>query len=196
MKLWIGASGFPYSEWKGSYSEDLPTAKMLPFYAERFATRTEINYTFHRIPARENDRELENANARRISVRSEGSAENHSLVQAARLFRFTRILLQSHHRSWRPTRPGAVSASADLQKRCGRAEFIPARGTSGYARSVEFRHESWFDDEIFELLKSRNIALCIADTDTIASSEENNRRLWLSSTSSRRLRGIRCRALD
>jgi len=34
--------------------------------------------------------------------------------------------------------------------------------------AFEFRHESWFDDEIFELLKLRNIALCIADTDTLA----------------------------
>jgi uncharacterized protein YecE (DUF72 family) len=30
--------------------------------------------------------------------------------------------------------------------------------------AFEFRHDSWFDDEIFDLLKSRNIALCIADT--------------------------------
>ena len=51
MNLWIGTSGFEYAEWKGNfYPEALPTAKMLPFYAERFAT-TEINYTFHRIPA-------------------------------------------------------------------------------------------------------------------------------------------------
>src|SRR5438046_10459007 len=51
MKFWIGTSGFQYAEWKGNfYSEDLPAAKMLPFYAERFST-TEINYTFHRIPA-------------------------------------------------------------------------------------------------------------------------------------------------
>jgi uncharacterized protein YecE (DUF72 family) len=34
--------------------------------------------------------------------------------------------------------------------------------------AFEFRHESWFEDEIFGILKSRNIALCIADTDTIA----------------------------
>jgi uncharacterized protein YecE (DUF72 family) len=34
--------------------------------------------------------------------------------------------------------------------------------------AFEFRNESWFDDEIFDLLKSRNVALCIADTDTIA----------------------------
>src|SRR5437016_8470305 len=51
MSTWIGTSGFQYAEWKGNfYPEDLSTAKMLPFYAERFST-TEINYTFHRIPA-------------------------------------------------------------------------------------------------------------------------------------------------
>src|ERR1700730_12570406 len=51
MNSRIGTSGFQYAEWKGNfYPEDLPTAKMLPFYAERFST-TETNYTFHRIPA-------------------------------------------------------------------------------------------------------------------------------------------------
>src|SRR6266700_1205494 len=51
MNTWIGTSGFQYAEWKGNfYPEDLPASKMLPFYAERFST-TEINYTFHRIPA-------------------------------------------------------------------------------------------------------------------------------------------------
>jgi uncharacterized protein YecE (DUF72 family) len=34
--------------------------------------------------------------------------------------------------------------------------------------AFEFRHDSWFDDEIFGLLKSRNVALCIADTDDLA----------------------------
>src|SRR5213080_3174001 len=51
VNFWIGTSGFQYAEWKGNfYPEDLPASKMLPFYAERFST-TEINYTFHRVPA-------------------------------------------------------------------------------------------------------------------------------------------------
>jgi Protein of unknown function DUF72 len=127
MKVWIGTSGFQYSEWKGNfYPEDLAAAKMLPFYAERFST-TEINYTFHRIPAQKT---IENWKAQT----PEGAAENHPLVEAARLFRHPRILLQNHYRSRRATWPRTVSASADLQKSCGRAEFIPAR-ISRYARS-------------------------------------------------------------
>ncbi len=31
--------------------------------------------------------------------------------------------------------------------------------------AFEFRHESWFDEEVFELLRVRNFALCVADTD-------------------------------
>ena len=51
MTTWIGTSGFQYVEWKGNfYPEDLPTSKMLPYFAERLST-TEINYTFHRIPS-------------------------------------------------------------------------------------------------------------------------------------------------
>src|SRR6202163_1464761 len=48
--IWIGTSGYNYPEWKGHfYPADLPTTRMLPYYAERFAT-VEINYTFYRMP--------------------------------------------------------------------------------------------------------------------------------------------------
>ena len=45
MKFWIGTSGFQYPEWKGTfYPEDLSTAKMLPFYAERFPTTENFGF--------------------------------------------------------------------------------------------------------------------------------------------------------
>jgi uncharacterized protein YecE (DUF72 family) len=33
--------------------------------------------------------------------------------------------------------------------------------------AFEFRHESWFNDEIFSVLKSRNVALCVADSEKL-----------------------------
>lgn len=46
----VGTSGYNYPAWRGSfYPARLPAARMLPFYAERFAT-VEINYTFYRMP--------------------------------------------------------------------------------------------------------------------------------------------------
>ena len=51
MAIWVGTSGYNYPEWRGSfYPHKLPAAKMLPYYAERFAT-VEINNTFYRMPS-------------------------------------------------------------------------------------------------------------------------------------------------
>src|SRR4030095_976693 len=50
MGWWVGTSGYAYPEWRGSfYPEKMQTAKMLPYYAERFPT-VEINNTFYRMP--------------------------------------------------------------------------------------------------------------------------------------------------
>jgi uncharacterized protein YecE (DUF72 family) len=35
----------------------------------------------------------------------------------------------------------------------------------GVRLAVEFRHASWFDDEVYDLLRARNAALCVADTE-------------------------------
>ena len=50
MAVIVGTSGYSYKEWKGTfYPADLPAAKMLPFYAQHFAS-VEINNTFYRMP--------------------------------------------------------------------------------------------------------------------------------------------------
>ena len=167
MKIWIGTSGFQYSEWKGSfYPEDLATAKMLPFYAERFGT-TEINYTFRRIPAQKT---IENWKA-----------------QTLEKFRFAlkapqKITHWSKLRDCTDTLEYFLKIAAGLGERLGPVLFqLPPsfqkevdvlssflRELPSIRAAFEFRHHSWFDEEIFDLLRSRNIALCIADTDTIA----------------------------
>ena len=167
MNFWIGTSGFQYTEWKGNfYPEDLPTAKMLPFYAERFAT-TEINYTFHRIPA---PKTIQNWKG-----------------QTPEKFRFAlkapqKITHWAKLRDCSDTLEYFCKVVTDLSDRLGPVLFqLPPtfkkdtdvfssflRELPSMRAAFEFRNESWFDDEIFDLLKSRNVALCIADTDTIA----------------------------
>ena len=166
MKSWIGTSGFQYSEWKGNfYPEDLPAAKMLPFYAQQFST-TEINYTFHRIPAPktiENWKQLTPDNFR------------FSLKAPQKITHWSKL------RDCADTHDYFCKVISGLGERLGPVLFqLPptfkkdADVLSSFLRELpstraafEFRHESWFNDEIYELLKSRNIALCIADTETI-----------------------------
>jgi len=166
MKSWIGTSGFQYSEWKGNfYPEDLPAAKMLPFYAEQFST-TEINYTFHRIPAPktiENWKQLTQDNFR-FSLKAPQKITHWSKLRdcADTLDYFCKVISGLGERLG-PVLfqlPPTFKKDADVL-----SSFL--RELPSTRAAFEFRHESWFNDEIYELLRSRNIALCIADTETI-----------------------------
>jgi uncharacterized protein YecE (DUF72 family) len=161
---WIGTSGYNYPEWKGSfYPEKIPAAKMLPFYAEHFTT-VEINYTFYRMP---NEKILAGWAA-----------------QTPPTFRFTlkaprRITHDARLRDVGELVRGFCSVAATLGDRLGALLFqlppnlkrdlplfdafldtLPPKVVAAF----EFRHDSWHDDGVYERLRARNLALCIADT--------------------------------
>jgi len=167
VKFWIGTSGFQYAEWKGNfYPEDLPAAKMLPFYAERLAT-TEINYTFHRIPA-----------AKTIDNWKQLTPEKfRSSLKAPQIItRFAKL------RDCADTPRYSYDVVSALEAKLGPVLFqLPpnfkkdtfvlgdfVNGLPGGIRAAfEFRHESWFDEEVFDLLKATKTALCIADSEKL-----------------------------
>jgi uncharacterized protein YecE (DUF72 family) len=166
MKVWIGTSGFQYAEWKGNfYPEDLPASKMLPFYAERLST-TEVNYTFHRIPA---PKTIDNWKAQtpeefRFALKAPQKITHWSKLRdcAGTLEYFCKVVTGLAERQG----PVLFQLPPNFKKD---ADVLTSflRELPSIPAAFEFRHESWFDDEIFDLLKSRNIALCIADTDAI-----------------------------
>jgi uncharacterized protein YecE (DUF72 family) len=164
MNTWIGTSGFQYTEWKGNfYPEDLPAAKMLPFYSERLNT-TEINYTFHRIPS-----------AKTIDNWKQLTPEK---------FRFA-LKAPQKITHWMKLRDCAdtlryfcdtVSALGEklgpilfqLPPNFKKDTFILADFVNSLpnelAAAFEFRHESWFADDVWEIFKSGNVALCLNET--------------------------------
>jgi uncharacterized protein YecE (DUF72 family) len=168
MNFWIGTSGFQYAEWKGNfYPEDLPTAKMLPFYAERFNT-TEINYTFHRIPS-----------AKTIENWNKLTPEKFCFALKAP----QKITHWSKLRDCGDTMRYFHDVTSGLGEKLGPvlfqlpptfkkdtfvlADFVNCF-PSGMRAAFEFRHDSWFGDDVWEILKSRNVSLCIADTEDLA----------------------------
>jgi uncharacterized protein YecE (DUF72 family) len=161
----IGTSGYNYPEWKGSfYPPDLPAAKMLPYYADRFTT-VEINYTFYRMPT-----------AKLVT----GWAAQ---VPSSFCFTLKAPRRITHDRKLRgvadPTR-AFCEAAGELGPQLAALLFqlpptfkkdlsaldeflgvLPPRVCGAF----EFRHESWLDDEVYGRLRDRNLALCIADSD-------------------------------
>jgi len=168
MTFWIGTSGYNYPEWKGSfYPEKLPSAKMLPYYAERFST-VEINYTFYRSPnekvvdgwnkATPDDFKLTLKAPRRIThdrrLRECGDLVRQFLETAATLGpKLGALLFQL---------PPNLKKDAPLLDAF--LDTFPPRVCAAF----EFRHESWLDDEIYERLRRRNLALCVADSERLS----------------------------
>jgi len=167
MGHWIGTSGFQYPEWKGNfYPETLPLAKMLGFYAEQFAT-TEVNYTFRRIPS---VKTLERWSLETPARFIFSLKAPQKVTHFAKLRDCTDTLRYFHQTvSALGAKLGPVlfqlppSFKKDAIILAAFLEEIP----SGMRAAFEFRHASWFDDEVFALLKGRNAALCIADSEKL-----------------------------
>jgi uncharacterized protein YecE (DUF72 family) len=165
MAIWVGTSGYNYPEWRGSfYPEKFPTAKMLPFYAERLTT-VEINYTFYRSPnpsilagwGRQTPPHFRFTlkAPKRIThdakLRDCAESLKYFLETAATLGPKLAILLFQLPPFFRK----------DVAVLDAFLEGFPA----GTRAAFEFRHASWLSEEVFERLTARNLALCVADSE-------------------------------
>ena len=172
MQLWVGTSGYNYPEWRGSfYPAKLPAAKMLPYYAERFAS-VEINYTFYRIPTAKilAGWDAETPSGFRLTLKAPKR-----ITHIARL-RDCAELLEYFVRTARTLGPklGALLFQLppffrkDLAVLDEFLRLIPA----GTCAAFEFRHASWLEPEVFERLRRQNLALCIADSEKLSTPPE------------------------
>lgn len=172
MKVRIGTSGFQYAEWKGTfYPADLSTAKMLPYYSERFCT-TEINYTFHRIPSAKT---IDNWCAATPDGFQFALKAPQKVTHFAKLrdcgdtLRYFFGVVASLERKLGPVLfqlPPSLKNDTDLL-----ATFLSDLPQTIRA-AFEFRNQSWLADDVFALLKQRNVALCIAESEKLSTPVE------------------------
>jgi uncharacterized protein YecE (DUF72 family) len=168
MIPWVGTSGFQYPEWRGTfYPEKFATSKMLPFYAERFST-TEINYTFYRIPNSKTIGGWDSSTPEhfRFGLKAPQKVTHISKLRncAELLDIFQRVVLGLGAKLG-PVLfqlPGSFKKDAALLN-----EFLDGV-PDGIRVAFEFRHTSWFVDEIFAHLQNHNAALCIAESSDLA----------------------------
>lgn len=167
MNLYVGTSGYSYPEWKGLfYPEDLPAKRMLNFYGGNFGA-VEINNTFHRMPTQ--------------SLLEGWAAEvppdfRFVLKAPQRITHFQRLVDVDDPVSY------LVDVSGVLKERLGALLFQLPPGLKRdlpllrdflclfppkFRVSLEFRHESWFDDEVYALLRRHNAAMCVAEAEEL-----------------------------
>ncbi len=167
MNLQVGTSGFSYKEWKGTfYPEDLLAKEMLSYYGSRLPA-VEINNTFYRLPQRsmlENWKEQVPAHFR-FSLKASQRITHFKRLKDVE--NETKYLLETA--SALEDRLGVVlfqlppNMKKDLPRLETFLECLPAVTRAAF----EFRHQTWLEDDVLELLKSKNHALCISDTDDL-----------------------------
>jgi uncharacterized protein YecE (DUF72 family) len=168
MRYWIGTSGYNYPEWRGSfYPPKLRQAEMLPFYAERFPT-VEINYTFYRLPT---EKLLAGwAQATPANFRFTLKAPRR-ITHDAKL-RATEELTAAFCRAAQSLGDRLAALLFQLppsfKKDVAALEGFLATLPPGARAAFEFRHDSWHDDAVFDALRRRNLALCIADSERMS----------------------------
>jgi uncharacterized protein YecE (DUF72 family) len=179
MKAYVGTSGFSYSEWKGSfYPEKLPNKEMLSFYSDQLPS-VEINNTFYRLPRKN---VLEGWTAQtpphfRFSIKASRRITHFKkLKDCEDLLTYLFTGLQALGERMGPILfqlPPTMRADAGLLRdflQVSREVFEKAREAHAapevaYLPSFEFRHPSWFDDEIYRCLSDEHAALVSGDLD-------------------------------
>jgi uncharacterized protein YecE (DUF72 family) len=165
MNLYAGTSGYSYKEWKGNfYPQKLPATQMLRHYAQQLPT-VEINNTFYRLPT----------SSVLASWCEQVPANFRFAIKAPRRITHIKRLKDTQDETvyllrtleTLGARLGVILFQLppylrkDLARLKAFMDLLPDETPAAF----EFRARSWFDDSVFELLRTREFPLCIADTD-------------------------------
>jgi uncharacterized protein YecE (DUF72 family) len=163
MNVYVGTSGYSYKEWKGKfYPADLPATKMLHYYGEHFRA-VEINGTFRSMPKPE--------------VLQAWAAEvpagfKFALKAPQRITHIRRLndvaepladLIELAGELGKRLAPFLFQLPPNFKKNLPRLQEFLALLPPKCRATFEFRHPSWFEDDVFDALRARRAALCISD---------------------------------
>ena len=165
MKLRAGTSGYSFKEWKGTfYPADLKQDGMLSFYATRFST-LEINNTFYRLPKESVLTEWASQvpdgftfaikASQKITHYTRLKAESESMVQ---------FLLKNTATLGEKMGPILFQLPPNLKKDVPRLQNFLSYLPENRRYTFEFRHDSWFDEDVFSVLRDRDIAMCVSES--------------------------------
>jgi uncharacterized protein YecE (DUF72 family) len=164
VKILAGTSGYAFKEWKGNfYPQDLKEDGMLGYYASRFPA-VEINNTFYRLPKE---------NVLRDWAAQVPETFTFALKASQRITHYARLkeesaslvdfLLKNTATLGNRLGPILFQLPPNMQKDVTRFRGFLGLLPNDRRYVFEFRHESWFDDEVYDAMRERDIAMCIAE---------------------------------
>jgi uncharacterized protein YecE (DUF72 family) len=176
--LYVGTSGYSYKEWKGSfYPEKLAARDMLAYYSERLKA-VELNNTFYRLPKREMVESWKSQvpDNFRFSLKASQRITHFKRLKEAE--DVTRYMLDTV--TALDDRLGVIlfqlppNMKKDIERLRPFLDILPRDLNCAF----EFRHPTWFDDEVLELLRRDSRALCVSDTDDLPANHIDKTADW------------------
>ncbi len=171
LPLYVGTSGWAYTIWKPDfYPQKVSSKNFLKYYATQL-TAVEVNYTFRR--------SLSEKAA--MGWMADVGANFRFALKANQYITHIRRLqnVEEAMQRFLPTlQPLAAqlgpvlfqmppTAKADVAVLRDFLALLPRN----FKAAFEFRHESWFSDEVYKALQERNATLCVAETEKLSTPE-------------------------
>jgi uncharacterized protein YecE (DUF72 family) len=163
--IWFGTSGFSYKEWRPIfYPEGLPEKQFLQYYSSRLNS-VEIDYTFYRMPSAKTIEAWKSATPDNFKFTLKASQQithrQRLKVPSEALDYFLGVVPGLENRLAMVLYQLPPFFKCDHQKLESFLAVLPR----GIRSAFEFRHDSWFNDDVYGLLRKHNVALCIHDAD-------------------------------
>lgn len=168
-RYFIGTSGWHYDDWRGIfYPEKLPKAKWLEFYSGHFPT-LELNNTFYRPPSESAFNKWYESSPPDFTFAVKVSRYITHIKRikdcAAEVRNFmSRVVLMKEKLG-----PLLYQLPPGLHRDDARLASFLAILPRNFKHAIEFRHESWFNEEVFDILRKYSVGLCIFDMPSLTS---------------------------
>ena len=165
QKIVAGASGYSFKEWKSNfYPEKMKPEEMLAWYSARLPT-VEINNTFYQMPK---TAVLENwakttPEDFRFAIKASRRITHMSRLRAETAadsvgFLYTTLAALGAKRG-----PVLFQLPPFMKKDLPRLSEFLTLLPEGHSAAFEFRNDSWFDDDVYDALKTARASLCLSE---------------------------------
>jgi len=168
FQYYVGTSGWHYEHWRSIfYPEKLTRAKWLEFYAGHFNT-VELNSSFYRLPSE----------AAFANWRNSSPADFTFAVKVSRFITHIRRLKNSEEAVetfisrakilGEKLGPLLYQLPPNMHRNDEVLESFLSGLPQGMENVIEFRHQSWLEGEVLEILRKYNIGLCVFDMPSLS----------------------------
>jgi len=168
-QLYTGTSGFAYPNWKPRfYPANLPDKKFLEHYASRLRS-VEINYTFRRLPAATTLENWVKATPAEFRFACKANQRITHILRLKDASSAVELFLRTIDPLRSARRLGPILFQLPPNLKCDMAllnDFL-ALLPADIRFSIEFRHTSWLNDAVYDALKTRNLSLCLAESEKL-----------------------------